>query len=502
MPAVSRSVPRNFKLPSLVRGLSLGLGLAFCAACGESAGDPVRGLPSAGASGVAGDAGAVGLGGSSTTGGATSGGNNASGSVSGGSGGSGAALGGSSSGGLGGTTSAAGTGGAAGSGGTAPSDACGAGPWTCIAVDGAAPYGSHTFDVPAQQNWVMTGLYLRKGQTATISETGSWQLSNSGDAIDHGSCKVGDLVARIGLHYKDAALTCVKGSATFTAAQDGILFVGALAGNDLGETYETRSDASGKKTVTVASEQDSVPTVQATAAATFTFDDVTSGWVEVWGKHVILTLPVASAKKDAAVMARAAERLDEIYELEAELRGALPHHGQRIRFFPDGTQPGYMLAGNPVRMELALVNGGDQTRISRAGETGTDIWGFAHEMGHDFSFAPNGFWTYEENTLESWCNLFSIYSLEKLGVPLNDSTTSCTATSTGDYDTWDAWGGLCFLRQFQFRYGWDFYKEYFAQIKDTTGTGGDPWTFVHGKFEAIAGEDVTPLFETWNVPHP
>jgi hypothetical protein len=97
---------------------------------------------------------------------------------------------------------------------------------------------------------------------------------------------------------------------------------------------------------------------------------------------------------------------------------------------------------------------------------------------------------------------FSIYSLESLNVPLNDATLDCTKTSTGDYDTWDAWGGLCFLRQFQFRYGWDFYKDYFEQIKDTTSTGGDAWAFVHDKFETIAGEDVTPLFETWNVPHP
>lgn len=500
MPAASPFVPLHLTRPSLLRGLSVGLGLALSTGCGQGAGDPVTTLPGAGAPTAAGSAGTGSLGGSSASGGTTTGGSsNASGSATGGAG-STSGRGGSTNGGVGGSSgSAAGMG---GSGGTAPSDACGAGPWTCIAVEGGTPYGSHTFDVPAQQNWVMTGLYLRKGESATISETGSWQVSDSGDTIDHGPCKVGDLVARIGLHYKDNALTCVKGSATFTAAQDGILYLGALAGNDLGETYETRSDASGKKSVTVAGEHDSVPTVQAAAAATFAFDDVPSGWVEVWGQHVILTLPVASAQKDAAVMARAAERLDKIYELEAELRGALPHHGQRIRFFPDGTQPGYMLAGNPVRMATTLVNGGDKTRISRSGEAGTDIWGFAHEMGHDFSFAPHGFWTYEENTLESWCNLFSIYSLEKLGVPLNDSTTSCTATSTGDYDTWDAWGGLCFLRQFQFRYGWDFYKQYFQQIKDTTSTNGDPWTFVHGKFETIAGEDISPLFEKWNVPHP
>jgi hypothetical protein len=497
MPAGPRRVSPLTLYPHL-----LGLCFGLTTACGDSGGDPITSPAGAGTSS------GVGGGGSGFGGGASGGAASSAGTTSGGAGAiAGSAgtttLGGASSG-SGGTNhgGSSGSGGTGGSGGGPAVEACGSGAWSCVPVDGADPYGSHTFDVPAQQNWVNTGLYLKKGETASLTETGTWQVSDTGDTIDHGTCKVGDLVARVGLHYKDTALTCVKGSATFTAPKDGILFVGALAGNDLGETYETRHDASGKKSVTITSTHASVPTVLASEASSYAFADVASGWVEVWGKHVILTLPIASAQKDAQVMARAAERLDAIYDYEAELRGALPHNGQRIRFFPDGTQPGYMLAGNPVRMELTLVTGGDQTRISRAGETGTDVWGFAHEMGHDFSFAPNGFWTYEENTLESWCNLFSIYSLEKLGLPLSDSTTDCTAQSTGNYDDWDAWGGLCFLRQFQFRYGWDFYKEYFKQIKDTTSTGGDPWTFVHGKFESIAGEDVTPLFETWNVPHP
>jgi hypothetical protein len=449
-------------------------------------------MSTAGASslGGAGSAGAgVVAGASGTASGGANGGNQAQG-------GAGVATAGS-----GGSAGSSGAGGTAGSAGAAPSDPCAAGPWTCVGIAGDEPYGTRTFDVPAQQNWVNTGLYLKSGQSATISETGSWQVDDEGDTIDHGNCQVGDLVARSGLHYKDQALTCVAGMATFTAQKDGILFVGALTGNDLGETYESRATASGKKSVTVTSQGATVPTVQGTDAADYAFDDVASGWVEVWGEHVILTLPTASASKDAAVLARATGRLDAIYELEAELRGALPHHGQRLRFFPDGTQPGYMLAGNPVRMELTLVSGGDQTRISRSGENGTDIWGFAHEMGHDFSFAPHGFWTYQENTLESWCNLFSIYSLEKLGVELHDSTQDCTMNSSGNYDSWDAWGGLCFLRQFQFRYGWDFYEQYFDQIKDTQSTGGDPWTFVHDKFEQVAGEDVTPIFDAWNVPY-
>lgn len=376
--------------------------------------------------------------------------------------------------------------------------------WTCVPVDPTGPYGERSFVVPAKQNWVNTGLFLKEGETATLDVSGTWTVTGSGSTVDHGECLVGDLVARIGLHYKDDELTCVSGVTTFTADKDGILFVGALAGNDLGETYETRSDDDGERTVTVTSTGTTVPTVQASDAATFPFDDVTSDFVEVWGEHVILTLPTETAIRDAATLRAAAERLDTIYELEHELRNALPHAGQRIRFFPDGTNPGYMLAGNPVRMMPDLVEGDDTTRISRAGEEGSSVWGFAHELGHDFSFAPSGFWTYQPNSLESWPNIFSVYVFEKLGLELHEAAVDCTSSTVGDFDggDWDAWEGLCFLRQFQFEYGWEFYDAYFESIVDTTSTGGNAWHFVHNRFEQIAGEDITPIFEAWGVPHP
>ncbi|MCH9681920.1 MAG: hypothetical protein K0V04_10840, partial [Deltaproteobacteria bacterium] len=149
-------------------------------------------------------------------------------------------------------------------GGSQVEEPCGEGAWTCLPVPPAGPYGSMTFEVPAAQNWVNTGLFLEAGQQATITESGAWMVSpNLGDSIDHGSCVVGDLVARIGLHYKDPALTCVRGEANFVADKDGILFVGGLADNDLGETYESRFWAEGSKTVSVTSEGATVPTVEA-----------------------------------------------------------------------------------------------------------------------------------------------------------------------------------------------------------------------------------------------
>ena len=393
-------------------------------------------------------------------------------------------------------------------GGSQVEEPCGEGAWTCLPVPPAGPYGSMTFEVPAAQNWVNTGLFLEAGQQATITESGAWMVSpNLGDSIDHGSCVVGDLVARIGLHYKDPALTCVRGEANFVADKDGILFVGGLADNDLGETYESRFWAEGSKTVSVTSEGATVPTVEAVDTGAYGFDRVQSPWVEVRGDHVLLTLPTATAVQDAQDLAAAAARLDEMYALEEQLRGDVPQHGQRIRFFPDPdvTPLGYMLAGNPVRMQPVLVDAAFPDRISQAGLPTIDLWGFAHELGHDFTFVGR-LWWYQENSLESWPNLFSIYALEDMGIPIHPEADSCPGSDPVAYDSWDAWDGLCFLLQFQYAYGWAFYQDFFAGLNATDPTtvpaGPLAWSFVHDRFEAIAGEDVTPIFEAWGVPNP
>ncbi|HSC87017.1 MAG TPA: M60 family metallopeptidase [Polyangiaceae bacterium] len=449
--------------------LSLVLLLGSAAACSGEALD-ADGLGGAGEDGASGGAG---------TGGAASGG---------------AASGGASS---GGSTGGSGE----------PLDPCAAAEdWTCVAVPPVGEYGTRTIEVPARQNWVNTGLYLKEGESATLTASGSWTVTNTGETIHHGSCLIGDMVARIGLHYEEEELTCITGSGEtqVVADKDGILFVGALPSTDLGETYETRHDDSGVRTVVVSSSEGELsPTVAGSAAGDYPWEQVLAGAVEVWGEHVILTLPTEVAQADAATLQAAVAKLDEIYGYERELRGAQPHGGQRLRFFPDGTNPGYMLAGNPIRMQLDLVEGDDSTRISRAGETGASLWGFAHEMGHDFSFAPNGFWAYQEATLESWCNLFSIYAFEKLGLELHEATLDCSASSTGSYQggSWDAWEGLCFLRQFQFEYGWDFYDAYFQSILSTTSYGAGAWPFVKARFDAAAGEDTAYLFDEWGVPY-
>lgn len=470
---------------------------SFVAGCGSD--DAPTVAAASGAAGASTQAGSAAGGSMSGSSGAASG---AAGGTSGGVAGGGAAgAGGADSGGGGGV---AGSAGAAGTGGV---ERCGEGEWTCVPVMAGAPYGERSFDVPAAQNWVNTGLYLKQGQTAEVRvDAGEWSLEDEGSTIAHADCLVGDLAARIGLHYEESQMTCIDGEASVTADKDGILFLGAVASTDLGESYETRLNASGKKTVTVTAAGDTVPTVLGSETATFAFEQVSSGWLEVWGKHVILTLPRARAQSDAAELDAAVQRLDRIYELHEELRGGVPMHGQRIRFFPDPSIEGigWMLAGNPVRMDMALVTDPNET-ISRAAHEGHSDWGFAHELGHIFSW-PNGFWQYEVDTLESWCNLFSLHALGALDLELHDSIADCNAQTTRTYvaGDWDPWDGLCFLMQFQYDYGWGVYESYFRSIarKDSGDMKGGAWHFVHDELEAASGEDVTPTFQAWGVPHP
>lgn len=471
---------------------------ALAQACSGNEGGTTDAAASAGASASGAAGGPLSSGGSAGAGGSA-----------GSSGGAGGAAGGAGGGVTGGNAGTAGGGmaGNAGAAGGPGEEGCGDGPWTCVSVPASGPYGSRTFEVPAAQNWVNTGLFLKAGQTATVTiDGGDWSLEDEGGTIHHADCLIGELAARLGLHYEESEMTCIADSATVTADKDGILFLGAVASSDLGESYETRLNASGAKTVTVTSTGDTAPTVLGSEAASYDFDDVTSGWVEVWGEHVILTLPVATASADSAVLHAATQRLDAIYELHEELRGGVPMHGQRIRFFPDPNIDGigWMLAGNPVRMDMALVTDSSEL-ISRAGEEGYGNWGFAHELGHIFSW-PNGFWQYEVDTLESWCNLFSIYALSSLELELSDSIAFCNSSTTLTYTpgSWDPWDGLCFLMQFQYDYGWDVYKTFFRSIaeKDSSDMNGSAWHFVHDELEAASGADVTPTFQAWSVPHP
>jgi len=260
----------------------------------------------------------------------------------------------------------------------------------------------------------------------------------------------------------------------------------------------------GSLMVSVVSEGDTVPTIDHDVAPYFDYSQVTSGWVEIRSAHNILTLPVATAQQDAAKLTQAAQRLDDIYQQHKSLRGKTPYHGQPIRWFADTKDaPGWMLAGNPVRMDPALVAANSKDRITLAAEPGNNDWGFAHELGHNFNFS-GGDWYYTTfSGLEAWPNIFSLHAIEQLGLPARDTSDCDNKKSTylakgvHEKGLGGAWTGLCFLSEFTEQYGWDIWQTFYEKFNKQPGHG---WGFLRDRLSDAAGEDVTPIFNSWNIP--
>lgn len=391
-----------------------------------------------------------------------------------------------------------------------------------VDVDVAGPYGVHTFVVPAKTNWVNTGLFLRVGETAHIEATGQWMVEGvvvppDGDSalgIER-ECPRGALVARSGLRF-EGSIQCIGAEGTLTADANDVVYVGMVTGTDLGETYETRLVLDGELVVTVSSSGDTVPSVRRDAIATFPLSQVNSGVVELISAHHIVTIEAAEVMADLDVAAASLDVLDEIWEVERVMRGRAPFLEQRIRWFPDPSieSLGYMLAGNPVRCVPDLMNGFTTQRILRASEPATDIWGFAHELGHVFSMA-GGTWVYQYNNLESWPNIFTLRvlrTLERTAFQPNIDTY-CDGREAylagGAYETLrnDPFVQLCFLMEFEEEYGESFYDSFFQGLDSQTnddvgwdGTDAATWRYVRDRFNVAAGEDTTHRFDAWRVP--
>jgi hypothetical protein len=385
------------------------------------------------------------------------------------------------------------------------------------------PFGTHVISVPARANWVLTGLYLRAGESATFAASGTWSargvtVGPEGDpSIGEAQrgCPVGALAVRSGLRFEDT-IACLPGAATYVAPRDGIVYVGMIESTDLGEAYHERLDVDGTIEVTITSVGATVPSVRAGEIAAYPFEQVASGWVELLGAHHRVVVPAAQALADRATAASSLGTLDRIYEIERGLRSGEPFFGQRIRWFPDDTLAsiGYMLAGNPIRCVPELMTGNDRQRILRASEGPTDIWGFSHELGHVFSFV-DGVWVYQYVNVESWPNIFTLRALRTLGRTTDQPNldTYCAGRDAylagGPYETFrnDPFVQLCFLMEFEETYGAGFYERFFAGLNGETnedvrydGTDASVWRYVKSRFDLAAEEDTAALWTRWRVP--
>jgi hypothetical protein len=392
-------------------------------------------------------------------------------------------------------------------------------------------YGTRQVSVPAIANWVNSGLYLRAGQSVTLSAFGSWVADRKPELGPTGpegrdpsrterGCTIGSLTARLGLGYEDPAIFCVGSGSTITAPKDGILYLGAIIDTDLGDAYEVRHDNSGTLSVVVSSAGSTVPSVQAAQIAGYDFTRVLSGWIELWSRHFIVTVPTSIARADRATAAASLDFLDRAYDRHAEVRGTVPFRGQRIRVLADEVlvpRGWLMLAGNPIRtVPGAFAGAPGHDHILRSSDPAYGVWGIVHELGHDFAHA-RGPWWYQVGTLEGWPNVFTVHTLRALERPdpiCGHDATCPTARfcarraaymAEGTYQqfTEDTDLYLCFLLEQEERYGSALYPAFFRRLNAMSGAEvGNHWGFIRDQFNAITGVDTTPSFEEWKLPLP
>lgn len=390
------------------------------------------------------------------------------------------------------------------------------------AVPPGGSYGTHSFDVPADAHWVNTGLYLKQGERATVSASGVWSLDETdmgpeGDAFmgRERTCSHGALALRSGLDFEDA-VSCTDAEGVFIAPKDGVVYAGMIFATDLGDAYGERLRADGAIQLTLSAEGGTVPTVSVADLQDYPFGEVESGWVELQSTHHRVILPAEQVVADLATADQAMATLDAIYEVEEEMRGAVPFEGERIRWVPDESiaSYAYMVAGNPIRGVPDLFTGNDTQRILRSAEAETDIWGFAHELGHCFSFV-NGTWVYQYVNVESWPNLFTIRvleTLERTAYQRNyesycDGQDSYLANPNYETLADDPFLQLCFLKDFEAEYGGSFYDDFFQGMNGQSnrnisydGTDASIWAYVKSRFDLAAGQDTAPVWEKWSVP--
>ena len=196
-------------------------------------------------------------------------------------------------------------------------------------------------------------------------------------------------------------------------------------------------------------------------------------WAELEGKLVILSVPSTSVRDledPKALMTYWDEVMTRCYELFAAPRRARPE-----RYCVDRQiSAGYMHSGYPVMTFEDVAKTFCNVQQLRA-HVGIRVWGFYHEMGHNFQkpeWTWNGFG-------EVTNNLFSLYGTEKInGVTVGahpamtasemDKRVSTVAASPGKeaYYLKDPWFPLTMFYLLHQAFGWEAFTKLFAEFRD------------------------------------
>ena len=382
-----------------------------------------------------------------------------------------------------------------------------------LTIDTIEPRGHSTglYAAPGEPRRHSTGLYAAPGELVTV--TVSARVAN------------GDFFVRVGAHSDDISYLdewkrmpqisrrfSVSASRTRVAnAFGGLIYVEVPVDANLGK-ITIKIEGAVAAPLFVLGETDPVAWRNEIRYAP-------APWAEIAGRNMIVTTDAREVRglDDPAAVA---ETWDRVLDLNAELAAwPSPARLRPERFVVDRQiWPGWMHAGYPIMAHLyhqAKVVNVRHLRSPVGWEEIDSNWGIFHEVGHNHQSRD---WTFD-GTVEVTVNLFTLYVYEFLcGIPVarvyhewaGDHTRAKIERydfNNPDFELWKREPGLALFMyvQLQEAFGWDAYRQVFAEYRDLPETERpksddekrDQWLV---RFSRQVGHNLGPFFEAWGVP--
>ncbi|KAM9313250.1 TRPM8 channel-associated factor homolog [Gastrophryne carolinensis] len=231
-------------------------------------------------------------------------------------------------------------------------------------------------------------------------------------------------------------------------------------------------------------------------------------WAELITENIILTVPseaIRSLEDPQTLMSL----WDEIMVAIADLAAISRKFPRSERIVADvQISDGWMHAGYPIMCHFKSAN--EITDVDHMRRDG--LWGPVHELGHN---QQKGVWEFPPHTTEATCNLWSVYVHETvLGIPRhqanpelkpdNRKTQIKTFLQHGaKLSEWDVWTALETYLQLQEGFGWDPFKQLFAEyqnIPEISDNNKDKMNLWAEKFSQAVNRNLAPFFMSWGWP--
>lgn len=233
-------------------------------------------------------------------------------------------------------------------------------------------------------------------------------------------------------------------------------------------------------------------------------------WAELACPGVILTIPsdsIRQLRNPTELM----EFWNEIVAAEDWLAATGEDRKRPERIVADvEISAGYMHSGYPIMTYLDVVPMVSDLNAMRRGS-----WGHFHELGHNHQ---QGDWT-PDGTGEVTCNIFTLYVFDKVcGIPIEKAREGFTKeeikksvrqhlAAGASLERWkgDAFLALIIYVQLQQEFGWETFRNVFAEYKDLPRsqrpeTEEEKHSHFMVRFSKATRKNLGPFFKAWGLP--